>query len=141
MFSPFSNFANPSRTLVFRFELAENRLHNAGEIMQPEIHESWMISHSIGNKTLGRKTTKTRKQKWIEKQLYRYFKRQTNKIACRESLAWTWLRKRSLKRETESLLVAAQNSAIRTSYINAKIDNMQQNNKSKLCEEKDKKVD
>ncbi len=38
----------------------------------------------------------------------------------------TWLRRGNLKRETESLLIAAQNNAIRTNYIKAKIDNMQQ---------------
>ena len=27
---------------------------------------------------------------------------------------WTWLRKENLKRETESLLITAQNNAIRT---------------------------
>ena len=32
-----------------------------------------------------------------------------------------------LKKETESLLTAAQNNAIRTNYIKAKIDNMLQN--------------
>ena len=35
------------------------------------------------------------------------------------------IRKENLKREIESLLKAAQNNAIRTNYIKAKIDNMQ----------------
>ena len=39
---------------------------------------------------------------------------------------WIWLRKRNLKRETESLLMTAQNNAIRTNYVKAKIDKMQQ---------------
>ena len=39
---------------------------------------------------------------------------------------WTWLRKGNLKRETESLIIAAQNNAIRTNYIKAKIDKTQQ---------------
>ena len=33
---------------------------------------------------------------------------------------WTWLRKRYLKKETKSLLVAAQNNAIRTNRIASK---------------------
>ena len=40
----------------------------------------------------------------------------TNKISHEK--IWTWLRKRNLKRETQSLLIAAKNNAIRTNYIN-----------------------
>ena len=57
-----------------------------------------------------RKTKKqTIKQKWEEKQLYGYFKRQTNVIAHEK--IWTCLRKGKLNRETESLLIAAKNNA------------------------------
>ena len=42
-----------------------------------------------------------------EKQLYGYFKRQTSEKT------WIWLRKGNLKRETESLLIAAQNNALK----------------------------
>ena len=37
------------------------------------------------------------------------------------------LRNGNFKRETESLLIAAQKNVIRTNYTKAKIDNMQQN--------------
>ena len=57
-----------------------------------------------------RTTTKTRKQRWKEKQLYGYFKRQTGKIS--HKMTGTWLWKRNFKRETESLLIATQNNAI-----------------------------
>ena len=53
---------------------------------------------------------------------------------------WTWLRKGNLKRETESLLMAAQNSAIRTNHIKARIDKMQQNSKCRLCGDKDETI-
>ena len=72
-----------------------------------------------------RKITNTRKQKLKEKQLYRYFKLQTCKIA-REKMQ-TWLREGNLKRETESLLIVAQNNAIRTNYVKVKIDKTQLN--------------
>ena len=67
--------------------------------------------------------TKTRKQKWDEKQLHGRFKRRINNISHYKT--WTWLRKGNFKRETESLLMAAQNSAIRTNYIKARIDKTQ----------------
>ena len=53
---------------------------------------------------LNRKTTKSRKQKWEEKQLYGFLKRQTEEIALKKTL--TCVRKRNLKREIESLLIA-----------------------------------
>ena len=39
----------------------------------------------------------------------------------------TWLRKENLKKEIESLLIAAKNNAIRNNYIEAKIDYSQRN--------------
>ena len=55
-------------------------------------------------------------------------------------MTWTWLRKENLKRKTESLLIAAQNNAIGTNYIKAKIDNSQQNSKGRLCGYRDETV-
>ena len=55
--------------------------------------------------------TINRKQKWEGKQLYERFKRLKNNISPEKT--WTWLRKGNFKRETESLLIAAQNNALR----------------------------
>ena len=67
--------------------------------------------------------------------MYRCFKRQTDEIVHKKT--WTWLRKGNLLRETESLLIAAQNNTIRTIYIKAEIDNKQQISFGRLCGEKD----
>ena len=75
--------------------------------------------------------TITRKEKWDGKQFYGWFKRLINNIS--HDKTWTWLRKGSFKRETESLLIAAQNNAIRTNHIKAKIYKTQQNIKYRLC--------
>ena len=53
---------------------------------------------------------------------------------------WTWLKKGNLMRETESLLIAVQNNAIRTNYIKARIDKTQQNSKCRLCGDKDETI-
>ena len=50
-----------------------------------------------------RKITKTRKQRWEEKQLYGHFKRQIGEVAHEKT--WAWLRRGNLKRETESLII------------------------------------
>ena len=84
-----------------------------------------VANNSRNDRRTNRKTTKTRKQKWEEKQLYGHFKRQIEEVA--QEKTWTWLRKGNLKRETESLIIAAQNNAIRTNYIKPKSDKTQQN--------------
>ena len=76
----------------------------------------------------------TRKQKWEGKQLYGCFKRLIN---ISHQSTWTWLRKGNLKRETEFLLIAAQDNAIRTNHIKARIDKTQQNSK---CSDRDKTI-
>ena len=52
------------------------------------------------------RTTITRKLKWEGKLLYGRFKWLISKISHKKT--WTWIRKGNLKRETESLLLAAQ---------------------------------
>ena len=66
------------------------------------------------------------------------FKRQTNKISHKK--IWTRLKMGNLKRETESILIAAQNNAIRNNYIKAKIDEMQQNSKCRLCGDRNEMI-
>ena len=54
---------------------------------------------------------------------------------------WTWLSKGWLKRETESLLIAAQKkTAVRTHHIKARIDKKQQNNKCRVCGDRDETI-
>ena len=43
-------------------------------------------------------------------------------------------------RETESILIAVQNNAMRTNYIEARIDKMQQNSKWRLCGDRDETI-
>ena len=78
------------------------------------------------------------KQKWERKQLYGWFKRRINNIS--HDKTWTWLRKGNFKRATESLLIAAQDSAIRTNHIKARIDTTQQNSKCRLCGDRDETI-
>ena len=62
----------------------------------------------------------------LKKHLYGYFKWQTGEIAYEKIRTWLW--KGNFKRETESLLIAAQNNTTRTNHIKAKIDNTQEKN-------------
>ena len=96
-----------------------------------------LTNNSKGNIRSKRKTTKTRKQKWEEKNVC-MFQAQTVKIA--DEITWAWLRRGNLKRKTESLLIAAQNNAVRTNYIAVKIDHTQPNSECRLCRDKDETV-
>ena len=53
---------------------------------------------------------------------------------------WTWLRKGNLTRETESLLIATQDNAMRTNLIKARINKTQQNSKCRLCGDRDETI-
>ena len=86
--------------------------------------------------TMANRRTKTRKQRWEEKQFEGRFKRPINNISNEKT--WTWLI--NLKRKTESLLIAAQNNAIRTNHIKAGIDKTQQNSKCRLCSDRDETI-
>ena len=59
------------------------------------------------------------------KKLHGQFMMEMDEIASENS--WSWLRTGYLKKETEGLLVAAQNQALRTNAIKAKIDKSQEN--------------
>ena len=75
-------------------------------------HEGGLITatRKETENTMNNTMTITRKQKWEGKQLYGRFKRLINNIS--HDKTWTWLRKGNFKRETESFLIAAQDSAI-----------------------------
>ena len=105
-----------------------------------EKHEGGVIT-AIKNdtdNTMDNWMTITRQQRWEEKQLYGRFKRLINNISHEKT--WKCLRKGNFKRETESLLIAAQNNAIRTKHIKARIDKTQQNIKCRLCSDRDETI-
>ena len=54
--------------------------------------------------------------------------------------SWLWLRKGYLKKETEGLLLAAQDQALRTRWIMKNIDKEDVQDKCRLCGERDETV-
>ena len=76
-------------------------------------------STSIGQIKSDIKTTKNRKQKWVKTTIRKF--QAANEFALVKT--WTWIRKGSINRETESHLIPAQNNDLRTIYIEAKTDN------------------
>ena len=105
-----------------------------------EKYEGGLITatRNYTDNTKTNRMTITRKQKWEEKQLYEHFKWLISNISHEKN--WTWLRKGNFKRETESLLIAAQSNVIRTNQIKARIDMIQQNSKCRLCGDRDETI-
>ena len=121
------------------FASIEDSVHASIQRLEDYIekHERGLITAIRNNtdNTIDNRMTITRKHKWEEKQLFGRFKQLINNISHKKK--WTWKRKGNFKRETESLLMAAQNSAIRTNHIKARIDKTQQNSKCWLCSDRD----
>ena len=105
-----------------------------------EKHERGLITAIRNNtdNTIDNRMTLTRKQKWERNQLYGRFKQLINNISHDKTL--TWLKKGNFKRETESLQMAAQNSAMRTNHIKTRIDKTQQNSKCRLFGDRDETI-
>ena len=81
---------------------------------------------------------KERKENWKEKVLHGQFIRQTEGIAGEER--WKWLKNSGIKRETETLILAAQEQAIRTNLIKAKIDKTQEDSRCRMCGKVDETI-
>ena len=90
-------------------------------------------------------TSEAKKQKkeertisWEEKMLHGQLVRQTKEVGNQDR--WQWLRDGTLKRETESLILAAQEQAIRTNVIKGKIDKSQEQTKCRMCSKADETI-
>ena len=79
-----------------------------------------------------------RLQNCEEKALHGQYLRQTKEVRSEQS--WVWLQNEDLKRETESLIVSAQNQSIRTNLVKAKIDKSQKDTLCKLCKKADESI-
>ena len=61
-----------------------------------------------------------RTERWTSKVMHGQYPRQMKTVA--DASSWDWLAEQDLKKETEGLLIAAQDQALRTNYIKHKID-------------------
>ena len=85
------------------------------------VAKDWYKESDESVDDLKRHRTVERRERWKEKSMNGQFIRQTKEIPD-EDASWVWLRSGMLKRETESLITAAQDQCIRTNYIKARID-------------------
>ena len=88
---------------------------------------------------LKRSKKEKRLEDWKEKALHGQYLRQTKEV--RSDQCWAWIQNGHLKRETESLIVTAQNQSIRTNLVKAKIDKSQGNSLCRVCRKVDGSID
>ena len=74
-----------------------------------------------------------------EKTLQSKFIKETRNVHD-ELNSWLWLRKGYLKKETEGLLLAARDQALRTRWIMKNIDNEDIQDKCRLCGEREETI-
>ena len=85
------------------------------------------------------KQTKEREENWKEKKMYgQYYRKASDDIDKKKM--WRWLQKSDLKVETETLICAAQEQAIRTNYITFNIDKTVESPLWRMCGEKGESI-
>ena len=77
--------------------------------------------------------------RWKEKKMYGQFVREIP-VNTDQEKRWLWLQKSDLKPETEALICAAQEQAIRTNYVKNRIDHTSDDDKCRMCGEKGETV-
>ena len=102
----------------------------------------WMLQAALKEKVVveeenlqdyERRRKEEKVKSWKEKALHSEFVQQTSDLAGEES--WRWLRDGFLKKETEGLILAAQEQALRTNSIKHSIDKTSQTPLCRLCGE------
>ena len=89
-------------------------------------------------KELKAEQARNRLEGWQEKVMHGQHVRQIEECASLKS--WQWLKRGSLKRETESLLVAVQDQALRTNYRKAKVEKQPVPPLCRMCQKKEETI-
>ena len=79
-----------------------------------------------------------RKEHFQEKQLHGQFWRNTAEVTDKKT--WKWLKKGRLTKETEGIIMASQDQALRSNSIKRIIDKQNVSAKCKMCGEGDETV-
>ena len=105
-----------------------------------------LLVEARGKECEGLESTIERKKRKMEerteevrgKGLHGQFFRQTDDVASDKT--WLWLLQGHMKKETEGLLMAAENQSLRTNAVKAKIDRSQNDSLCRMCRQKEETV-
>ena len=91
------------------------------ELLLQEVVKEDIMSENENPKTVKERLRRTREERYYSKPLHSAFLRETQEVRD-EANSWLWVQKGYLKKETEGLIMAAQDQAIRTNWIRHNID-------------------
>ena len=109
------------------------------ETLLAEVVREGLFDDSEDPKKMKDEVVKKHKAAFEEKTLHSKFIKETSDVRDNKN-SWLWLRKGYLKKETEGLLLAAQDQALRTRWIMKNIDKKDVQDKCRLCGERDETV-
>ncbi|XP_060537474.1 uncharacterized protein LOC132708990 [Pantherophis guttatus] len=108
--------------------------------MIKEVNKGGLLKTAKTKAEYKKEVIEQRAENWKSKALHgQYLKSIEGKAD--QKLTWNWLRSGVLKKETESFILAAQEQALATNCMKAKIQHVTTNSKCRLCNEKDETVD
>ena len=107
-------------------------------LLQEVVKEDIMSENENPNIVKGR-LRRAREERYYSKPLHSAFLRETEEVRDEDN-SWLWVKKGYLKKETEGLIMAAQDQAIRTNWIRHNIDKEDISPSCRLCGERDETV-
>ena len=100
--------------------------------------EEGLIKEDEDPQVYRERTSKSRLDEWQNKPMYGQFLRQTKDMSSND--AWQWLQRGKLKKETERMIMAAQDQALRTRCIQRAIDGCSISPKCRKNNQKDETI-
>ena len=94
--------------------------------------------NTVGNGLTKEETREKHKQSYMSKALHYQFQKGTEDN--RAEISWNWLRKGTLKKETEGMLLAAQDQALRTNSIKHRIDKQDISPMCRMCKGREETI-
>ena len=109
------------------------------ETLLKEVVRDGLFTESVEPKRKKQEIIKRRKANFDEKKLHSVFFKETKEVRDDKD-SWLWLQKGVLKKETEGLILAAQEQALRVNWIKKMIDKQDCSAKCRMCDERDETV-
>ena len=100
--------------------------------------EEGLIKEDEDPQVYRERTSKSRMEDWQNKPMHGQFLRQTKDLSSNDT--WQWLQRGELKKETEGMIMAAQDQALRTRCIQRAIDGTNIYPKCRKCNQKDETI-
>ena len=115
-------------------------LENSKETLLKKVIDEKVLHADGSAESFKKEQREERLKEWKEKALHGQYLREVEPVA-NKSATFKWIESGMLKKETEGLLVAAQDQALRTNAIKVKIDHQKGSELCRLCGQKEETVD